>query len=583
MSSVNSDQHFSVWAPYRNRVRVRVEGRDHEMERDERGWWHAEVPGAGMGSDYAFLLDDHPTPLPDPRSLWQPRGVHGPSRRYRHDVFPWTDHGWTGRPLAGGVVYELHIGTFTPEGTFTAAIERLDHLVELGVDFVEVMPVNAFDGPHGWGYDGVLWYAVHEPYGGPDGFKRFVDACHARGLAVLLDVVYNHLGPSGAYLDRFGPYFSGRTTWGPALNLDGPDSDEVRAYVIDNALSWLRDFHVDGLRLDAVHALVDRRATHLLEELATEVEALSAHLRRPLTLVAESDLNDPRLVTPREAGGYGLHAQWNDDVHHCLHAALTGERQGYYADFGSLGALADTLQRVFFHAGTWSSFRGRTHGRPVDTSRVPGHRFLVYLQNHDQVGNRAMGDRISTLLSPGLLACAAAIVLCSPFTPMIFMGEEWGATTPWRFFASFPDPELAEAVRRGRIEEFAAHGWDGSQIPDPMAPEAFEWSRLNWSEAQESWHRELLDTYRALIALRRSQPELSDPRMDRFRVEVDEFARWMVLHRGNLRLVCNLGRSPKFIPLDREVDEVLLSSAEAGPDGSAIKLPAESFAVVALR
>ena len=288
---------------------------------------------ARPGTAYAFLLDDDPTPLPDPRSLRQPTGVHGSSRVYDMDSFIWTDRAWTGRQLAGSVLYELHIGTFTPGGTFGSAIERLDHLVELGVDLVEVLPVNAVDGPRNWGYDGVGWYAVTENYGGPDSFKRFVDACHARGMGVLLDVVYNHLGPSGAYLDRFGPYFAGSNIWGPSINLDGPQSEPVRRYVIDNALMWLRDFHVDGLRLDAVHALHDDRATHLLEQLAVEVESLSAHLGRPLSLIAESDRNDPRTVTPREAGGYGLHAQWCDDIHHSLHSALTGEAQGYYADF----------------------------------------------------------------------------------------------------------------------------------------------------------------------------------------------------------------------------------------------------------
>ncbi|MFC0434165.1 malto-oligosyltrehalose trehalohydrolase [Kutzneria buriramensis] len=530
---------FSVWAPNRSRVRVHNGPSVHDMAPAEDGWWRVSV--ADAAPDYAFQLDEEPDELPDPRSRWQPDGVHARSCLYDQSSFQWTDSGWTGRQLPGGVVYELHVGTFTPEGTFDAAIGRLDHLVDLGVDFVEVLPVNAFDGPHGWGYDGVLWYATQASYGGPDGFKRFVDACHARGLAVLLDVVYNHLGPSGAYLDKFGPYFAGQTIWGPTLNLDGPQSDEVRRYVIDNALSWLRDFHIDGLRLDAVHALSDRRATHLLEELSSEVDALSAHLRRPLTLIAESDLNDPKLVTPREAGGYGLQAQWSDDLHHCLHTTLSGERQGYYADFGSLQALAATLTGVFFHAGTWSSFRQRHHGRPVDTLTAQGHRFLAYLQNHDQIGNRATGDRLSATVSPGLLACGAAIVLCSPYTPMIFMGEEWAASTPWQFFASFPDPRLADAVRTGRRKEFADHGWAAQDVPDPMDPATFDRSKLRWAEVGEGGHAEVLATYKALIALRRSRPELSDPRLHRLSVDIDEQRRVIVLHRGDLRVVCNLG------------------------------------------
>ncbi|WP_075744062.1 MULTISPECIES: malto-oligosyltrehalose trehalohydrolase [Actinoalloteichus] len=575
---------FAVWAPQRQTVTLHTEDAEHPMRRTDGGWWLASLPEAGHGTAYGFRLDDE-QPLPDPRSRWQPDGVHGLSRVYDHGRFDWQAEGWTGRPLPGGVVYELHIGTFTEAGTFDAAVERLDHLVALGIDFVEVLPVNSFDGPAGWGYDGVAWSAVQESYGGPDGFKRFVDACHERGLAVLLDVVYNHLGPSGAYLDRFGPYFAGSTVWGPSVNLDGADSDEVRNLIIDNALGWLRDFQVDGLRLDAVHALRDQRAIHLLEELSVAVEGLSAHLGRPLTLIAESDLNDPRLITPREAGGHGLHAQWDDDLHHCLHAALTGERQGYYADFGSLRALADTLRGVFFHAGTRSSFRGRDHGRPVDTHRVPAHRFLIYLQNHDQIGNRAAGDRISASLSPGLLACGAALVLCTPYTPMLFMGEEWGAGTPWQFFASFPDPALAEAVRTGRRAEFGAHGWDEADVPDPLDPATVTRSTLDWSEPTRAGHRELLDVYRRLIALRRAHPELTDPRLDRFGVDVDEAARWIMLRRGDLRLVCNLSDTARRIPSGGQIEEVLTAVPPLGPQQAAetadhLDLGPESFALL---
>jgi maltooligosyltrehalose trehalohydrolase len=554
-----------VWAPTPESVHVRVDGFDHEMKR-EGDWWYSDADSPA-GTDYAFVIEGKA--YPDPRSLWQPNGVHEASRVYTHE-FEWTDGGWTGRALPGGVIYELHIGTFTPEGTFDAAIGKLDHLVDLGITFVEVMPVNSFDGVEGWGYDGVLWGAVHEPYGGPDGFKRFVDACHARGLAVLLDVVYNHLGPSGAYLDRFGPYFAGRNDWGPGLNLDGPSSDEVRRYVIDNALQWLRDFHVDGLRLDAVHALADQRAVHLLEELAVEVDALSASVGRPLTLIAESDLNDARLVTAREGGGHGLHAQWSDDLHHCLHVTVTGETFGYYEDFAALGALKNTLEKVFFHAGTWSSFRGKNHGRPVDTTLIPGHRFLAYTQNHDQIGNRATGDRLPASVSTGKLLCAAAIVLTSPYTPMIFMGEEWAASTPWQFFASFPDPELAEAVRTGRRREFARHGWGESDVPDPMSPQTVENSRLKWEELANGDHATVLETYRALIALRRSRPELADPRLDRFVVEQDGAC--FVLHRGSTRVVVNLGTTPVPLP---QGDVVLTSSANPS------SLSPESFAVVA--
>lgn len=562
---------FTVWCPDLQRVRLRVGGTDHEMQLGDGGWWHADVDSPA-GTDYAYLLGDDDTPLPDPRSAWQPYGVHGASRTYDHDAFVWTDSSWQGCALEGAVIYELHIGTFTggeqlgggtPGRTFDAAIERLDHLVDLGIDLVEVLPVNSFDGDAGWGYDGVLWGAVHEPYGGPDGFKRFVDACHARGLGVVLDVVYNHLGPSGAYLDRFGPYFAGQNDWGPGLNLDGPQSDVVRRYVLDNAMTWFEHFHVDALRLDAVHALVDRRALTLLEELSAETARMSLALDRPLTLIAESDLNDPRMVTPRSAGGLGMDAQWSDDLHHALHVRLTGETDGYYADFAAPGALATTLRGAFFHAGTWSSFRERTHGRPVDTSLLAGTSFLAYLQNHDQIGNRAAGDRISSTVSPGLQACGAAIVLLGPYTPMLFMGEEWAASTPWQFFASFPDPELAEAVRSGRRREFGRHGWGESEVPDPMDPATVSRSTLDWSEVSSGPHREMLDLYRLLIALRRSHPELADPSLDDFVVEVAGDDSWLVMHRGSLRVVVNLAeesfevRTPEWSPESPE--HVLLS------------------------
>ncbi|HET6290742.1 MAG TPA: malto-oligosyltrehalose trehalohydrolase [Amycolatopsis sp.] len=562
---------FSVWAPEAQRVRVRVDAGVHEMTAGDGGWWHADAEGA----TYSFLLDEDDVPLPDPRSRWQPHGVHEASRVYDHGEFAWTDDAWTGRQLPGGVLYELHVGTFTAGGTFDAAIERLDHLVELGVTHVELLPVNSFDGTAGWGYDGVLWGAVHEPYGGPDGLKRFVDAAHARGLAVVLDVVYNHLGPAGAYLDRFGPYFAGQNDWGPGLNLDGPGSDEVRRYVIDNALGWFRDFHLDALRLDAVHALADRRATHLLEELATETDALSAVLGRPLTLIAESDLNDPKLVTSRERGGYGLHAQWSDDLHHALHVKLTGETSGYYADFAAPDALERVLREVFFHAGTWSSFRERTHGRPVDTAVVPGHRFLGYLQNHDQIGNRATGDRLSATVAPGRLACGAALLFCSPYTPMVFMGEEWAASTPWQFFASFPDPELAEAVRTGRRREFSRHGWGEAEVPDPMDPATVERSRLDWTEVNRAGHREMLELYRNLIRLRRERPELADPRVADLRVETAPDRSWLVLHRGGLRLACNFGPAEARIPLGATA--TLLAWGTATVNGHEARLPPETF------
>jgi malto-oligosyltrehalose trehalohydrolase len=573
---------FGVWAPAAERVELEVAGDRRPMAPAAgQGWWQAELPAAGHDVDYAFRLDGG-EPLPDPRSPRQPFGSQGVSRTYDHSAFRWTDRGWRGGPLHGSVIYELHIGTFTPEGTFDAAARRLDHLRDLGVDTVELMPVAAFPGSHGWGYDGINLWAVHEPYGGPDGLKRFVDACHARRLAVFLDVVYNHVGV-GNRLAAFGPYFTDAhvTPWGPAVNLDQPGSDEVRDFLIGNALMWLRDYHLDGLRLDAVHALEDRRALHFLEELAAEVQALAALLNRELVLIAESDANDPRLVTSREAGGYGLAAQWSDDFHHAVHAAVTGERQGYYGDFGSLAALAKTLTRVFFHDGVWSAFRGRTHGRQVDVFRVPAHRFLGYLQDHDQVGNRAAGDRISAAVPSDLVKVGAGLILTAPYTPMLFMGEEWGASTPWQYFTDHTDPGLARAVTEGRRAEFADFGWGAADVPDPQDEATFLRSKLDWSELEQGCHAELLRWYRELIAMRRGRPELTDPRLGRVHVDYDEAERWLVVRRGRLRVVANLGPRGQRVPLDRPVAAVLAASVPGvTTDGGVITVPATSITVI---
>ncbi|MFI0405069.1 malto-oligosyltrehalose trehalohydrolase [Actinomadura sp. 3N508] len=546
---------FEVWAPRADRVDV-VTGDSvrHPMDGSDSGWWRTEIPDAAHGTDYGFALDGGDEVLPDPRSPWQPDGVHGPSRVYDHQRFAWTDQHWHGRPLPGSVLYEMHVGTFTPEGTFDAAAEQLDHLVALGIDAVELLPVAAFPGHHGWGYDGVHLWAPHEPYGGPDGLKRFVDAAHARGLAVVLDVVYNHLGPDGNRLASYGPYFTDvhPTPWGAAVNFDQEGSDEVRDFVVQNALMWLRDYHVDGLRLDAVHAITDLGAVHILEDLSCAVACLSAHLGRELFLIAESGLNDPRLVTSREAGGYGLDAQWSDDFHHALHAALTGERQGYYCDFGPLETLKKALTNVFVHDGNWSDYRGRRHGRPVDVQKTPAHRFLGFLQNHDQVGNRAAGERIGTVLessgiSPSMLKVGAALVLLAPFTPMLFMGEEWGASTPWCYFTDHQDADLARAVSEGRRREFARDGWSGP-VPDPQAVETFRRSVLDWSEPDRPHHRDLLDWHRALLALRRAWPELNEPRLTETAVEVDDTARWLTMRRGRVCVAANLGKLPVVLP-----------------------------------
>ncbi|MFE5478244.1 malto-oligosyltrehalose trehalohydrolase [Nocardia sp. NPDC056541] len=568
---------FRVWAPEAGAVRLQLDGVEHPMRRNGGGNWSVRVD-AGQGARYGFLIDDDPTVLPDPRSARQPDGVHETSAVHDLDQTVWTDRNWTGRPVAGSVFYELHIGTFTPAGTFDAAIEHLDHLVTLGVTTVELMPVNAFDGTHNWGYDGVGWYAVQESYGGPDGLQRFVDACHARGLAVCLDVVYNHLGPCGNYLPRFGPYLTaGRNTWGQSLNLDGPGSDAVRAYIIDNALRWLREFHLDALRIDAVHALVDRTATHLLDELVVETTALAAHLGRPLSLIAESDLNDPRLITPRAAGGYGLTGQWNDDLHHAVHTAVSGERQGYYADFGSLACLTQTLTHGFFHAGTYSSFRGRIHGAPLRRDLVPGSALFGYTCNHDQIGNRATGDRPSAYLTPGQLAVKAALVLLSASTPMLFMGEEWGARTPFQFFTSHTDPVVAAATATGRRAEFAEHGWSSDEVPDPQDPDTFTRSKLDWTEVGREPHARLLACYRGLLALRKSRPEFADPWLERVWADYDEAQRWFVLRRGRISVVCNLAEDEVVIPVH---GRVLLAWSPATESGAGTLISGHSFAVL---
>ncbi len=568
---------FRVWAPIPERVRLDLDGAVHPMTRSGDGWWHATVD-APPGARYGYLLDDDPTVLPDPRSARQPDGVHERSQLWDAGAVNWTDASWAGRPVEGAVIYELHVGTFTPAGTFDSAIEKLDYLVDLGIDFVELMPVNSFSGTHGWGYDGVLWYSVHEPYGGPDGLVRLVDACHARGLGVLIDAVFNHLGPSGNYLPRFGPYLSSASNpWGEGVNIADADSDEVRRYIIGCALRWMRDFHADGLRLDAVHALVDTTAIHILEELATETDRLSQHLGRPLSLIAESDLNDARLITPRDQGGYGLAAQWDDDIHHAIHTAVSGERQGYYSDFGSLATLAKTLRHGFFHAGTYSSFRRRRHGRPLDTARIPATRLLAYTCTHDQVGNRALGDRPSQNLTGGQLAVKAALVLGSPYTAMLFMGEEWGASTPFQFFSSHPEPELARATAEGRKAEFAGHGWDADEIPDPQDPQTFQHSKLDWAEVEADEHARLQRLYRDLIALRHNEPDLADPWLNDLVVDYDEDRRWISVRRNRLLIACNLGTEPTTVPI---TGELVLAWGTPTVGGEGTELPAHSFAIL---
>jgi len=584
----HGSERFDIWAPEAQAVTLLANGQQYPMDRagtERNGWWTAAGAPADGEVDYGYLVDGESTPLPDPRSRRQPEGVHSLSRTFDAASHTWGDHEWKGRELQGAVIYELHLGTFTPEGTLDAAARKLEYLAELGVDFVELLPVNGFNGTHNWGYDGVLWYTVHEGYGGPAAYQRFVDAAHAAGLGVIQDVVYNHLGPSGNYLPRFGPYLkSGEgNTWGDSVNLDGPDSDEVRRYILDNAAMWLRDYHVDGLRLDAVHAFKDERAVHLLEDFGALADEISAETGRPATLIAESDLNNPRLLYPRDANGYGLAGQWSDDFHHAVHVNVSGEATGYYADFDSLGALAKVLERGFFHDGSYSSFRGRHHGRPIDPARVHPAALVVCSQNHDQIGNRATGDRLSQTLGYGQLALAAVATLTSPFTPMLFMGEEYGASTPWQFFTSHPEPELGKATAEGRIKEFERMGWDPAVVPDPQDPETFTRSKLNWAEAAQGEHARLLELYRALIALRRATPDLTEPGFGDTAVVMSEDEGWLLLRRGRTEVALNFSAEARRLPV--RGGSVALATddgvrLESGGSAGQLNLPGHSAAIL---
>jgi maltooligosyltrehalose trehalohydrolase len=572
-----------LWAPYAGAVELVTEHGRTRMVRGERDWFASDTTLVD-GTRYGFAIDGG-DPRPDPRGLALPDGPHGLSASFDPHGFAWSDEQWAGRELSGAVLYELHVGTFTPGGTLDDAVARLPHLVELGVDVVELLPLASFPGQHNWGYDGVAPYSVHQVYGGPAALQRFVDAAHGHGLAVCLDVVYNHLGPDGNFLGEIGPYFTDKhaTPWGQGLNLDGPDSDEVRRWVLDNVQLWLRDFHVDGLRLDAVHELHDESALHVLEEMSREVDALAADVGRTKWLVAESDRNDVRTVTPRgvglEVAGQGLHGQWADDIHHALHVALTGETQGYYSDFVVPEALRKVLGTPFFHDGTYSSFRGRRHGRPVDPATVPGWRFVASLQTHDQVGNRAQGDRLSGAqldLDPGVLACGAAMLLTSPYTPMLFMGEEWGARTPWQFFTDHTDVGIANATRDGRRAEFGSHGWDESDVPDPQDPKTFLRSRLDWSEPGQEPHARLLGWYRDLIALRRAEPDLRDPRLDG--VQVSWSDRHLQVGRGSHQVLVNLAGEPWTCSVSGTV--VLSWAPDVALRDGLVEVPARSAVVV---
>ncbi|MFC1590245.1 malto-oligosyltrehalose trehalohydrolase [Candidatus Omnitrophota bacterium] len=514
---------FTVWAPFLDSVNLKIISpfkREIRMKKNEQGYWQVNVPEAKPGALYYYNLSNT-VDRPDPASLYQPKDVHGPSCVVDISEFGWQDSAWRGIPLSEYIIYEIHVGTFTPEGTFDAARARIKDLKELGVSAIEVMPVAQFPGERNWGYDGAYPFSVCHAYGGPSGFQNFVNACHLEGIAVVLDVVYNHLGPEGSYLSEYAPYFTDKykTPWGSAVNFDDAYSDHVRNYFLENALYWFTHFHVDALRLDAIHGIYDFSAKHILEELAERVEELSVSIGRKLYLIAESDLNDTRVIRERESGGYGLHSQWSDDFHHSVHTLLTGEKTGYYGDFGGIDELVKSIRDGFVYSGQYSFFRKKHHGSA--SSGYSPDQFIVCIQNHDQIGNRMLGERLSHLVPFDALKVAAGILLTSPHVPLLFMGEEYAETAPFLYFVSHADKELIEAVRSGRKREFSSFGWKG-EPPDPQSQETFMRSKLQWKLRDEGRHRVLLRYYQRIIALRKEMPALHVPDMKNLVVRTEK-------------------------------------------------------------
>lgn len=550
----NSDCQFTLWAPKVRQVDLKIITPTEQiipMECDEKGYWKTHLKIA-PGSLYCYQLDSEQT-RPDPASYSQPKGVHGPSEIIDHHRFNWTDHQWKNLPFTDFVIYELHVGTFTPEGTLTAIIPRLSQLKAVGITAIELMPLSQFPGDRNWGYDGVYPFAVQQSYGGVDGLKELVNACHQEGLAVILDVVYNHLGPEGNYTANFAPYFSHKyqTPWGNALNFDDAYSYGVRNFFIENALYWLRDYHIDGLRLDAIHGIYDQSAKHFLAELREKVDQLSQQCDRPFYLIAESDLNDGRILRPLEVGGYGMDAQWSDDFHHCLHTLLTGENQGYYQDFGRCDHLTQAFKQSFVYSGDYSPHRQRYHGGSV--SDRPSSQFVVYAQNHDQIGNRMLGERLSNLVSFNALKLAAGTVILSPFIPLFFMGEEYGEETPFLYFISHTDSNLVEAVRQGRKEEFKSFQWQG-EPPDPYALETFKQCQLQWHKRDEGKHKILLKFHQKLLRMRRTIPALKNCNQDHLSVKTWENERLICLHRWfpNSQVFCIMNFNQETITVTIE-------------------------------
>jgi maltooligosyltrehalose trehalohydrolase len=573
---------FTVWAPFALSVDLKIEAPEQRvvpLRNSKHGYWHVRAERCRPGTRYRYRLDGE-RERPDPASQYQPDGVHGPSEVVDHTAFRWTDHGWNGLPLPSMVLYELHTGTFTREGTFDAIIPRLGELKDLGINTIELMPVAQFPGGRNWGYDGVYPYAVQNSYGGPEGLKRLVNACHRLELAVVLDVVFNHLGPEGNYLWDFGPYFTDRykTPWGSAINFDGPYSDEVRTYFIGSALQWITEYRLDGLRIDAVHGIFDFSAKHFLQDLGEAVHFQAQALRRNIFVIPESDLNDARIIRPAEIGGYGLDAQWNDDFHHALHTLVTGEKIGYYEDFDGRGRLEKAWREGFVYSGEYSRFRKRRHGN--SSKDRPAHQFVVFSQNHDQVGNRMKGERMPKLASFEALKLAAAAVILSPNIPLLFMGEEYGEVNPFYYFVSHSDADLIEAVRRGRKEEFKAFTWEG-EPPDPQSEETFQQSKLRRERSIEGDHKVLLAFYARLLRLRREVPALAELDRGRLRAATDpgtgiiSLERWSGLGASHICALFNFDKDGRQLPFPNIEGRwgMLLDSSDAVWSGPGSGLP----------
>ena len=562
---------FLLWAPNSRSVSLHLQGRDElvPMQALDRGYYRAVLKEAGAGTRYFYRLDDG-RELPDPASRFQPQGVHGPSEIVDIDAFRWTDHDWVGKSLESSIFYEIHVGTVTPEGTFDALIGRLPELVDLGITTIELMPIAQFPGSRNWGYDGAYLFAPQNTYGGPAALQRLVNAAHRHGLAVALDVVYNHLGPEGNYLNAFGSYFTDRyqTPWGQAINFDGPTSDEVRRFFIENAVYWLEDYHFDALRLDAVHGIFDFSAQHFLAELKSAVADLSARLGRQIHLIAESDLNDSRLLRDAAQGGYALDAQWSDDFHHSVHTLLTREDRGYYSDFGDIAALVGTLKEGWFYSGQYSSYRNRQHGNSAEG--ISRGKFVVCNQNHDQIGNRALGERLAHLVNFEAAKLAAGITLLSPFVPLLFMGEEYAECAPFQYFTSHGDPGLVEAVRRGRRDEFAAFGWQDS-VPDPQDEQTFSRSHLDYSLKAKEPHKTMFRFYQRLIRIRQ-QLALGEPAAQKVR-ELGDCALLLERERNShqLAMIFNFAEFPVTLKLPKLAGNwsILVHSADASWKGPA--------------